>query len=47
MCGARAPQPPITWVREVDLRRRTVWVCEACAREHLRSIEARLDQQWW
>ena len=25
----------------------TTRLCGACTREHLRSIEARLDEQWW
>ncbi len=38
--------PPISWSREVD--RGTVrWMCEACARAHVRAIEGRLDQRWW
>jgi hypothetical protein len=24
-----------------------VYFCVACAREHLRSIESRLDSAWW
>jgi len=46
-CGATTSSPPIDWMREIDPRRGTVWVCPSCARRHLRSIEARLDQQWW
>jgi len=43
---AAAVDPPITWSREVD--RGTVrWMCEACARAHVRAIEGRLDQRWW
>ncbi len=25
----------------------TVWTCADCSRQHLRSIEARLDPAWW
>ncbi len=47
-CGAVADgeQPPLTWVSAVE-RGRTQWFCERCAREHLRSIEAKLDSEWW
>lgn len=45
-CGAReAPQPP-TWSAQVSARGTTV-LCEDCTRTHVRSIEARLDEQWW
>jgi hypothetical protein len=47
LCGTSAAVPPMTWMREIDARRGLVWVCDACARTHLRSIEAKLDQQWW
>jgi hypothetical protein len=26
---------------------RTRWVCPQCTREHVRSIEAKLERQWW
>jgi hypothetical protein len=26
---------------------RQMWTCEACSREHLRSIEGKLDAAWW
>jgi transposase-like protein len=26
---------------------RTRWVCTECTRRFVRSIEAKLDQQWW
>jgi hypothetical protein len=48
-CGAVAPgagDPPFTWSTEIEDGRRT-HTCEACARAALRSIEAKLDQQWW
>ncbi|WP_111766240.1 hypothetical protein [Nakamurella deserti] len=46
-CGTTAGTPPLTWLLEVDARRGKVWVCDRCARTHLRSIEAKLDQEWW
>lgn len=35
------------WTTEADPRRGPVLICPDCTREHLRSIEARLDQEWW
>jgi hypothetical protein len=26
---------------------RQVWTCDLCCREHLRSIEGKLDFTWW
>ncbi len=53
-CGRtpRADEPvtaggvPWTWstAREGD---RVTVLCDACAREHARSIEAKLDAEWW
>ncbi|HSK27690.1 MAG TPA: hypothetical protein VK894_12345 [Jiangellales bacterium] len=47
-CGtvAAGGSPPLDWVGDV-VDGRTRYYCAACAREHLRSIEARLDQEWW
>jgi hypothetical protein len=46
-CGTAAPgAAPLTWSASVEAGRR-VWTCERCAREHLRSIEAKLDSAWW
>ena len=47
LCGSTVSAPPLTWVYEADRRRGDVWVCDGCARTHLRAIEAKLDQQWW
>lgn len=38
---------PPTWTTESDPVRGPVLLCPDCTREHLRSIEARLDQEWW
>jgi hypothetical protein len=46
-CGATAGTAPLDWLLEVDPRRGRVWVCDRCARTHLRSIEAKLDREWW
>jgi hypothetical protein len=32
---------------ENDKRRGGVWYCETCARENVRAVEAKLDQEWW
>lgn len=47
LCGRQEPGPPISWMSESDPRRGRVYYCDGCAREHLRAIESRLDQQWW
>ena len=36
----------LTWTRGVE-NGRAVWTCETCSREHLRSIEGKLDSAWW
>jgi hypothetical protein len=50
MCGERAPGDPgtmpLTWVTSVENGKQRVY-CERCARDHLRSIEAKLDSEWW
>lgn len=46
-CGATAGErPPIDWVSSVE-RGQVQYFCTACARDNLRSIEARLDPDWW
>jgi hypothetical protein len=46
-CGAVATgSVPVTWSAAVESGRR-VWTCERCARENVRSIEAKLDSSWW
>ena len=37
---------PLSWVVSVEAGRTRTY-CKACAREHLRSIEAKLDSKWW
>jgi len=47
-CGIQAAGgPPLDWVVEYDARRGRTYVCQACARRHLRSIEGKLDATWW
>ena len=36
----------ITWAHGVE-KGRQVWTCDLCCREHLRSIEGKLDFTWW
>lgn len=46
-CGAVANAPaPLDWSAGVEGGRR-VWTCGVCARDNLRSIEAKLDSSWW
>ena len=40
------PTPPLGWSWGIERGRRT-WICQACARENLRSIEGKLDEDWW
>lgn len=44
--GAEAEQAQVRWSFGVE-RGRTVWTCDACSRWYARSIEGRLDSQWW
>jgi hypothetical protein len=46
-CGAVASGAAlIAWSTAVEDGRR-VWTCDTCARDHVRSIEAKLDSSWW
>ena len=48
-CGTVAPDASlaaITWTRGTE-NDREVWTCDRCSREHLRSIEGKLDSAWW
>ena len=36
----------LNWALGVE-NGRQVWVCDLCSREHLRSIEGKLDSAWW
>jgi hypothetical protein len=47
-CGAVADgdELPLTWTTAVENDRRKVF-CERCSREHLRSIEGKLDSEFW
>ena len=46
-CGTvAAGSSLVSWSAAVEAGRR-VWTCDRCARDHLRSIEAKLDSAWW
>jgi len=48
-CGGAAEDESVarlTWELGVEKGRR-VWTCDRCRREHLRSIEGKLDSDWW
>jgi hypothetical protein len=47
-CGRQVAgeRPPLTWSVSVENGRRRAY-CEACSRAHLRSVEAKLDSEWW
>jgi hypothetical protein len=40
------PGVPLTWTTAFEHGRRKVF-CVFCSREHLRSIEGKLDSAWW
>lgn len=48
-CGTVAEDESLaglTWTRGTE-NGREVWTCERCTRQHLRSIEGKLDSAWW
>ncbi len=46
-CGTPGGEhPPLDWVLSTE-EGRTVAYCPSCARDNLRSIEAKLDQAYW
>lgn len=47
-CGRAAPaaQAALTWTTAKEGGRLRHF-CDRCSREHLRSIEAKLDSEWW
>ena len=46
-CGTTASKPPLTWMYERDRGRGGRWFCQDCARQNLRAVEAKLEQEWW
>jgi hypothetical protein len=51
MCGRTEDEPPVTWTSQRSNTPRSqdgvMWLCEACTRQNVRSIEGRLDEAWW
>jgi hypothetical protein len=48
-CGRTTPAEGVallTWARGRE-NERDIWTCDLCSREHLRSIEGKLDTGWW
>ncbi len=47
-CGRRADgdEAPLTWTTAVE-RGRVRRYCDECSRANLRSMEAKLDSEWW
>jgi hypothetical protein len=48
-CGSVPDDPQrarLSWSVGIERGRRT-WTCVTCARRHLRSIEGKLDPDWW
>jgi hypothetical protein len=46
LCGSTAAEQPMTWTTSVE-RGRTLLYCEQCSRENVRSMEGRLDADWF
>ncbi len=47
LCGrSSGGPPPLSWSSSHGPRG-TSWVCGACTRQHLRAMEAQLDQEHW
>jgi hypothetical protein len=46
LCGAVAERLPLGWSTSVE-RGRTVHHCDRCSRDHVRSMEAKLDPAYW
>jgi len=46
-CGRQGSGAEVlTWTTSVENGRRRTY-CEECSRTHLRSIEGKLDSEWW
>ena len=48
LCGTSvaADEPPLSWSLSID-RGQAKRYCEQCTRQHLRSMEGKLDQELW
>ncbi len=48
LCGRSEADPTASgWTRQIGDRGRVEWLCARCTRDNLRSIEGRLDSDWW
>jgi hypothetical protein len=48
LCGRGETEPAASgWTRQIGDRGRVEWLCARCTRDNLRSIEGRLDSDWW
>ncbi|MER7559898.1 hypothetical protein ACFVDI_09880 [Nocardioides sp. NPDC057767] len=45
-CYEADPNRLLAWTTAVE-RGRSKAFCEACSRRHVRSMEAKLDSDWW
>ena len=47
-CGRQESDPSLalTWTTAVENGRRRTY-CDACSRQHLRSMEGKLDSEFW
>lgn len=45
-CGTQVEEAPPTWSSQTS-ERGVQLLCEECTRANLRSIEARLGDEWW
>ena len=45
-CGATVEEAPLTWTTAME-GGRLVYYCDVCSRENLRSIEGKLDSEYW
>ena len=46
-CGTTIDgDPPLSWSTSTGPGG-TTWTCDRCTREHVRSIEAKLDEEHW
>ena len=45
-CGTTVTEVPLTWSTSME-RGRLLHYCDRCSREHLRSLEAKLDADFW
>ena len=46
LCGSTAAELPLTWIRSVELGVEKLY-CDRCSRANLRSMESRLDAEWF